>query len=314
MVDAYESTYYDPDMITLFLFGAGASNGSLDCIPYCPPLGRQLFNKLQKAGGIARTIRGELADLFSQDFEKGMDVFFDKRNEDVTAFLREMAKYFAKFEPGPNNLYKKLISALSGSKDKLVFSTINYDLLIKIALNQAGFAISYSGLPVPKNHFPVIKIHGSCNFLPEVEPRQIRGVRFRVPKRAGILDARVRAVTPQEVIEFCHREDSIAPVIAMYGGSKWVPFCRRFVEEQQKYWQHEAYRAKRIFIIGAGVHERDTHIWEPLAKSTAWLGYIGDEWPKFYRWANDNKRERVDFVAERFEDAIPVIASRMTRP
>lgn len=314
MVDAYESTYYDPDMITLFLFGAGASKGSLDCIPYSPPLGCQLFNELQKAGGIARTICDDLADGFQQDFEKGMDVFFDKRNEDVTAFLREMAKYFAQFEPGSSNLYKRLISALSGSKDKFVFSTINYDLLIEIALNQAGFAISYSGLPVPKNNFPVIKIHGSCNFLPKVRPRQIRGVQFKVPKTAGILDARVRAVTPQEVIEFCRTEDSIAPVIAMYGGLKWVPYCGPFVEEQQKCWQHEAYRAKRIFIIGVGVHTRDTHIWEPLAKSTAWLGYVGDEWPKFYRWANDNKRERVDFVAERFEDAIPVIASRMTRP
>ena len=300
-------------MITLFLFGAGASNGSLDCIPYCPPLGCQLFNELQKAGGIARTICDDLADRFKQDFEEGMDMFFDKRNEDVTAFLREMADYFVKFKPGPNNLYKRLISTLSGSKDEFVFSTINYDLLIEIALNQAGFAIAHSGLQIPKNNFPLIKIHGSCNFLPEVQPRQIQGLQFKVPKTAGILDAQVRAVRPQEVIEFCRREDSIAPAIAMYGGLKWVPFCGRFVKEQQKYWQHEVYRAKRIFIIGSGVHKRDTHIWEPLAKSTTWLGYVGHEWPKFCRWANDNKRERVDFVAESFKDAIPAIASHVTR-
>jgi hypothetical protein len=300
-------------MITLFLFGAGASNGSLDSIPYPPPLGCQLFNELQEAGGIARTICDDLADRFQQDFEEGMDMFFDKRNEDVTAFLREMARYFVRFKPGPNNLYKKLISKLSGSKDEFVFSTINYDLLIEIALNQAGFAISYSGLPVRKNNFPVIKMHGSCNFLPDVQPGQIQGVQFKVPKTGGILDAPVRAVRPQEVIQFCRREDSIAPAMAMYGGLKWVPFCGGFVKEQQKYWQHEVYRAQHIFVIGAGVHTRDTHIWEPLAKSTAWLGYVGHEWPEFCRWANDNKRKRVDFVAESFKDAIPAIASYATR-
>ena len=294
-------------MSTLFLFGAGASHGSLDCTPYPPPLGCQLFNELQKAGGIARTICDELADMFQQDFEKGMDAFFNQRNQDVTTFLRDMAKYFAQFESGPNNLYKKLIDAVCGSKDESVFSTINYDLLIEIAVNRAGFAISYSGLPVKKNNFPVIKIHGSCNFLPKVQSEQIRGVRFKVPKMGGILDAEVEAVKPKEIIEFCEREDSIAPAIAMYDPSKFVPCCRRFVEQQQKCWQREVYRAKRIFIIGAGVHERDTHIWEPLAKSTAWLGYVGPKLDDFRSWANTNKRRRVGVIAQTFEDAIPFI-------
>ncbi len=300
-------------MSTLFLFGAGASYGSLDCTPYPPPLGCQLFNELANAGGIARTIHGELADLFQQDFEKGMDAFFDERNEDVSAFLRDMAKYFVQFKPGPNNLYKKLVSAIQGCKEEPVFSTINYDLLIEIAVNQAGFAISYSGLPVPKNDFPVIKIHGSCNFLPKVEPRQIQGIKFKVPKTAGILKAGVQAVTPRKVIEFCQREDSIAPAIAMYAGSKWVPYCGQFVEHQQKYWQHAVYQAKRIFIVGAGVHERDTHIWEPLAKSAAWLGYVGPKSSDFYRWANSNNRVRVCCVGKTFEDAIPAIAQSMNR-
>jgi len=295
-------------MSTLFFFGAGASRGSLDCTPYCPPLGCQLFNKLQNAGGIARTIRRELADLFRKDFEEGMDAFFNGHNEDVAEFQRHMAKYFAQFEPGPDNLYKRLISVLQQSKDEYVLSTTNYDLLIEIAVNQAGFAISYSGFPVNENNIPVIKIHGSCNFLPDTAPGQIRGAKFKVPRTGTILEAQVKAATRQEIVKFCGSEDSIAPAMAMYAGSKWVPFCRKFIEQQQKYWQSEVYRAKRIFIIGAGLHKQDTHIWEPLAKSKAWVGYIGPKSDDFYRWANGCNRKQASVIAKTFKDAIPIIA------
>lgn len=296
-------------MSTLFLFGAGASNGSLDCTPYCPPLGCKLFNELQDAGGIARTIRGELSDLFQRDFEKGMDTFFDECNEDVAEFLRDMAKYFAQFEPGPKNLYRKLIDALRESTEELIFSTVNYDLLIEIAATEAGLIVYHNGRPFLRETLPLLKLHGSCNFLPKVRPGQIRGARFKMGGTAGtILKAPVIPATPKEVIEFCQREDSIAPAIAMYAPSKWLPFCRDYIEKQRRFWQAEVYRAQSIYVIGAGLHEQDTHIWEPLAKSTAWLGYVGPESDDFYRWANSSNRKQVSVVAKTFEDAIPLIA------
>lgn len=302
-------------MSTLFLFGAGASNGSLDCTPYCPPLGCKLFNELQDAGGIARTIRGELSDLFQRDFEKGMETFFDERNEDVTEFLRDMAKYFVRFEPGPKNLYRKLIDALRESTEELIFSTVNYDLLIEIAATEAGLIVYHNGRPFLRETLPLLKLHGSCNFLPKVRPGQIRGMRVKMGGTAGgILKAPVIPATPKEVIEFCQREDSIAPAIAMYAPSKWLPFCRDYVEKQQRFWQAEVYRAQSIYVIGAGVHEQDIHIWQPLDKSLGRLTYIDPNPEQFRRWASSKNRAFSDVIPLPFDEAIPVIMRRMRRP
>jgi len=294
-------------MTTLFFFGAGASHGSVDCTPYCPPLGCQLFDELQKASAILNKVHTNLADLFRRDFEKGMDKFFVAHQEDVPEFLRDMARYFAQFEPGPNSLYKGLIDKLTENKEKFVLATTNYDLLIEITVNQARFFISYSGLPVEENNIPLIKMHGSCNFLPKVHPDQIKNVRFQVPMTGSILDAQVLAGTAQDVIEFCQVHDSIAPAIAMYHELKWVPFCRGFVAQQREFWRQEVYGAKQIFVIGTAIHEHDKHIWEPLAKASAWLGYVGLEWDDFRKWAGSNNRKQISFIAETFKDAVPII-------
>jgi protoporphyrinogen oxidase len=92
-------------MSTVFLFGAGASYGSGECYPKNPPLGPGLFAELQRWGGVAATVDEDLRRTFEGDFEKGMEHFFRTRNSDITPFLREMADYFAQFEPGPNNYY-----------------------------------------------------------------------------------------------------------------------------------------------------------------------------------------------------------------
>lgn len=298
-------------MSTLFLFGAGASKGSLDCRPYPPPLGCQLFDELRNEGGIASTIGGKLADLFRKDFEKGMDAFIDERNTDVIEFLRDMAKYFAQFEPGPNNLYRKLIMDLQGSKDKYIFSTINYDLLIEIAANQSGFNISHTGFSVPEDNILVIKMHGSCNFLPEVQPGQIRNVKLDVPRTGGAFDAPVYPGTPQEVIEFCNIQDSVAPAIAAYAHSKWRPICQNFIKKQQEYWEREVSRAERIFIIGAGVHIQDTHIWQTLERSLGFLIYVDPNPKQFLSWASDRNRDFVDCIPLSFEKALPVIVKQL---
>jgi hypothetical protein len=92
-------------MSSVFLFGAGASKGSLDCHPYSPPLGFELFPDLQKAGGVAATVEETLANIFiKENFEAGMAEFIETRNTDITALLREMSAYFVQFIPGENNL------------------------------------------------------------------------------------------------------------------------------------------------------------------------------------------------------------------
>lgn len=302
-------------MSILFLFGSGASHGSLDCIPYPPPLAKGLFDELQKAGGITSTIDGKLADLFRQDFEVGMDQFFKERNTEVVRFLREMALYFARFEPGLKNQYTRLIKSLMSVNDKVIFSTTNYELLIEMAASNAGLGVHYYCPLLPtKDFLPVLKIHGSINFLPVIGGT-VKNAKFKMASTKGTaIEAQVRITDSlQQIIHFCETEDSAAPAIAMFAPSKWVPVCKKFVEQQQKYWQNEVYRASHIFIIGSGVHERDTHIWKPLEKSLGFLTYVDPNPEQFLTWAESRNRALVDVIPQSFGDAIPLIERSISR-
>jgi hypothetical protein len=237
-----------------------------------------------------------------------MEEFFEKRNVEVTAFLREMAEYFVQFSPGPDNLYRKLIDALRGYK--AVFSTTNYDLLIELCVKQAGRLVSYAGFPLPENNIPVLKIHGSCNFLPDVLGR-FKNVGFKIRAGGAILSAPIRPASPQEVEKFCRTEDSIAPAISMYARGKAVLFCPEFIKHQQQEWEKEIHISRRIFVIGLRVNEEDTHIWGTLARAKVPIGYVGREPEEFESWAKKNKRKKICVVSDSFEDAIGRIAKNI---
>lgn len=301
-------------MSSVFLFGAGASYGSMDCYPHPPPLGCKLFRELQKAGGVAASIEPSLSTLFEEDFEKGMAEFRSKRNVETTAFLREMSLYFAKFAPGPDNLYGRVIKILKETKSKAIFVTTNYDLLIELAILRAGYKYAHQEFPVPVDNIPVLKIHGSCNFLPTLPPRHITNIGFDVGTESGatIMDIDVSVATPYEVIEFCRREDSIAPAIAVYAKGKQILFGYRFVDRQQQAWQLEVKRASKIYVIGLRVNPEDTHIWGALKSAKAPLHYVGGESDEFIEWKNNQKRKQAYIVGEKFEEAIPHIKRHLT--
>lgn len=203
-------------MSSLFLFGAGASFGSGPCAPHPPPLGDQLFPALQAAGGIAATVEADLANAFA-NFEVGMDRFWAERNTQTTELLRDMARFFAPFEPLPGNCYGRLLQILGGTRRKSIMVTTDYDLLIEHAVIQAGLLVTYGGLPAPESNIPILKIHGSCNFLPNLQGGQITGISFDLSRSGGgsILNASVMvARSAGEIIDFCNRETSIAPALA----------------------------------------------------------------------------------------------------
>ncbi len=77
-------------MSSVFLFGAGASAFSGECIPTAPPLGKDLFLELKKLGGVASRIDGELAEVFC-DFEAGMAELRVRDDLQTIPFLNEMA-------------------------------------------------------------------------------------------------------------------------------------------------------------------------------------------------------------------------------
>lgn len=301
-------------MSSLFLFGAGASFGSGPCSPAPPPLGSQLFPALAAQGGVASRVPKDLALLFAKDFEAGMDRFWAESNTQASALLREMAKYFVQFEPLPGNCYEQLLEILGGTRKKVVLATINYDLLIEHAVTRAGLMISYSGLPVATSNIPVLKIHGSANFLPELHGGGFSGISFDMSgsESGAILEAGVRiATSTQEVEEFCARQDSIAPALAMYSPSKRVLYCPAFVTAQQEAWLSATRTASRLFVIGVRVHPTDEHVWGALAGSRAPLYYVGREPEDFQEWAATCGRNNAFVLAGSFSEALPAIAAKL---
>lgn len=298
-------------MSDLFLLGAGASYGSLDCTPYCPPLGPKLFAELRKRGGIAATINSPLRELFEDNFERGMAAFREVRDEDSTAFLRQMAEYFVQFAAGPRNLYRELISITKASKRSTTLVTTNYDLLIEQVITEAGLLVAYHGRPVPESNVPLLKIHGSCHFLPDLGSNRITGAIFS--GNGANVETRIKiARSRAEVSAFCRTEDSLAPAIALYAPGKKVLFSPSAVAEQQREWHRELARADILYSIGLRVVIDDDHIWGALASSTARIEYVGFEPDEFQSWAGAVSRKNAHVLAKDFASALPLIRARST--
>jgi hypothetical protein len=212
-------------------------------------------------------------------------------------------------------VYVKLLAGLSDTNRKFVMATLNYDLLIELSATHIGRNISYTICDPGRDNIPILKPHGSCNFLPALRPRQIYNLSVIVDptKHGAILDAPVRVANPAEVIEFCARENALAPALALYEKGKDTLFCPSFVKTQQAEFKTAVERANQLFIIGVRVSEEDDHIWLPLASTRVPLYYVGPDASEFLSWAARHRRRRAIHFASSFEDAVPKIISLHAR-
>jgi hypothetical protein len=286
-----------------FVFGAGASYGSLDCKPSTPPLGNDLF-KAMRDGGFLSFVNEECAEKFS-DFEVGMDFFYKNHSGFVVRFLQEMSLFFLKYDLGDENLYFKIAEQLARSKKRAVFMTTNYDLLLEKSFERAGLDYSYSFGDSP-DQVSLLKIHGSCNFIPQCT---FTGIAFQFSPdwRGPAIRSNFRAeLDLRKVMKFC-MSSSIAPAIAMYSPDKTRLFDGVFVESQYSSWVESLSHCESIFVVGLRVHLVDRHIWELLAVTTAKIYYVGSQKEVFEKWASENGRSGDVAISGRFEGAIEEI-------
>lgn len=291
-------------MTTVLFFGSGASRGSLDCTPEAPPVGPALFTELRKRGGVFATISEDMAAAFNRRFEEGMARFIEERPMDRPAFLREMALYFLQFRPGPRNLYREVIRRAKASRRRTVYSTINYDILIELSAESLGFGWS---IVVPREHpmaIPVLKLHGSCNFMPDLKGLILRGT--KVGSSTSVYEGDIVAMLPQNAEQFLRTEDVMGPVLAMYEERKRVVYAPAKIQEIQAIWKRELAEARRIYVIGVAVNLSDTHIWGPLAQTQASVGYVGleSDVAVFEDWAAKNREGPSEIVSLGFENAV----------
>jgi hypothetical protein len=216
-------------MAALVLLGAGASYGSESDKTNCPPLGNALFDELEKRGGVAATLPDELKLIFRQHgFEKGMAAFFERNQERVAQFQRELGNYLATFEPSPRSLYTSLLKSVPDRR--VIYSSLNYDLLLETAAWRLDRHTSYDIITTDKDT-RLLKLHASCNFWPHEPGLTIKKITAKRTVGA-VVDIGVKVLGRNDALEKYKNPDAYAPVMAVYAEGKQVQYCPSFVRQQ----------------------------------------------------------------------------------
>jgi hypothetical protein len=298
-------------MSVVILLGAGASYGSGPCDPHRPPLGKDLFAKLQQRRGAFSRLPQAVAAEFERDFETGMHQVRQHHDQLSRNLLREMAGYFAQFAPLNGNHYFGLVNAISRSRRRVVVASLNYDLLFEGAASQSGHLVRHSASIGSRPAISVLKIHGSCNFLPAVPMQLMAGV--EVVNCTVHVDAPVRIGRNRaEVLAYCNEPNAFPPAIALYAPGKEVLYCPEYVSRQQREWETAVREARLIIVVGVRLVAMDQHIWLNIARSTADLAYVGSEADVIREWAASHGKRNVASMGATFEESLPLIAGRLS--
>lgn len=299
-------------MATSFMIGAGASYGSLDCRPYCPPLGKDLFAELIRFNPDVKKYALPYETKFLQDFEQGMKLLYTNSPEYIAHFLRTMAAYFCQFEVGSNNLYVEMFRNAKLNQRRNYISTLNYDLLIEEAVNVCGYRVAYYVSNVPKDNQSLLKLHGSCNFLPPPVLRS--GIRDVVVVNTanyptGLMEYEPHVCTNRkEIVDFAKQANvSIGPAMSIFSERKPMPYAAKFINGQQQQFVESIAKSKRIVIIGIALNPLDNHIWDNLKKFNGTIAYFNPDVSAFKRWVENAHPKRYRAFDVKFEKAVSIL-------
>jgi hypothetical protein len=111
---------------------------------------RDLYPQLGRAfPGTWGTLPPDLQAELKADFELAMNKLCDNRSHAVAPLMQGMATFFAQFGLPLDRAdgYSRLIAELHerGKVQSVLFSTLNYECLLEIALTTARYKIIYSG-------------------------------------------------------------------------------------------------------------------------------------------------------------------------
>ena len=297
-----------------FLFGAGASAFSGPCWPHRPPLGAGLFAELKPLLRCAPSIEAGLEAMFKTDFEEAMDFLWRSNGALVQSFQQDLARYFLRFHPSHGNYYKTLLALLYAKKRRALLSTLNYDLLIERSLQQLGLRATHGFDKTPAYRVLVLKLHGSCNLIPDMGPTTITDISIDTgpppppgQRHVGVGGFPLKSATLAEMRAFLHARQTVVPSIAIYHRSKAVRDCPQGVERIQNFWKGALRDASKLFIIGVRLVEHDHHIWDAIAACNTEIFWVSPDAAAAKRWARSNDA-RLVHVCNSFKDFIPYYA------
>jgi hypothetical protein len=305
-----------PPPTIAFLIGAGASHGAGDATPFRPPLGYDLFPRLEEAFPETwGSLTAEEQDAFSPTgagFEDGMKLLWEAFDERAWHALRDLGFFFSRFRlrPRGGDSYSRLLIALNslGLVQRSCAASLNYECVFEIACAQAGISVDHLGSGDPQS-LRVAKPHGSCNFLAGLH--NFRNVTIVAsPAQPQLLSADVNVVPP-DAVEACYRDGyTIPPVMSLYAPDKRTPVGFDIVNGMRDDWGRWAASARVIVSIGAHPYLADEHIWQPVVESDAKVLYIGGQRPDYDRLAVA-LGGRLEYLGHDFAPALEPLLSRL---
>ena len=282
-------------MTNLIFFGAGASFGS--DTSGTPPTSNKLIDALISFNteGWGRLSK-EYIESFRDDFEQTM-VQLSKQNPHLLPPLqRAMAAFFFQFHPGPNNLYRKLALKIHETSWRGIFVSLNYERLLEISLISEGILPIYNQSSKNPKEIEICLPHGGCNFFCESVQGASNMVSFMGP--AVTTKGSIRII--RNPVEFSSRirGDAFPPVMSYFEPQKRTTSGMNFIESQRRRYREVVLSSEKIALIGLKVRPHDTHIWGPLAETSAELIYCAGEHSseEFLTWGRKRRSHLVSHI------------------
>lgn len=294
------------------LFGAGASYGVGDIVPERPPLGNQLFAELARCfRGSWGSLPAEVAQLFAENFEKGMALLWERFSPSVPTLMQHMAIYFVQFRPrSPGaTLYCRLVRAIetASARERVLLSTLNYECLLDHSIWHMSVPVNYGDFP-NGGGITVWKLHGACNLLP-VGIAATRGVSFTSGVGFGTTIRPAKDLN--EILEFCLGDNSLPPVMCLFMPGKPIQVSAGSISGVQAAWREKVMTADRVAVVGVFPNVEDTHVWDTLANIQGELIYVGGADP-FEKWRAQYRPDKpAKLLAERFDAAFEPLINLM---
>ncbi len=279
----------------LAFFGAGASLGSDDG-RYTPPIASRLYDALAvfNPDGWGR-LEAAVAQRFRDDFEAAMTTV----NPHVMAPLqRAMAAYFFQFVPRPENLYVEIARRIRARPWPGAWATLNYERLGELALGSQGIPLVVGGPPTRAGQIELCLPHGCCHLFCDSVTGLASAVSF-----AGLqvtTNGPVRQIADPSEHSRRLMTDAFPPVMCYFEPAKRTTSGDSFIQGQKARFRQLVAEAEIIAVVGVRVRSVDTHIWGPLATTSAHLVYCaGPSGAAECRvWAEKERTGRSDIILD----------------
>ena len=292
-------------MKNMIIFGAGASFGSGKTFfgwgdkpeEKTTPLGKQLFKDLQVFDpNDWGKLDQSYANIFKDDFEKGMEALANNASDRLAPLQRKMASYFFNFRLNKSNLYMKLAQKMKASRWSGAVASLNYERLIEVALTASGFCVTcYSGIEpddnTNENSIELCLPHGCCHLFCSV-----RGSNTSV-SGSVYTEGNITPIRNQSEFQRRIEEDSLPPVMCYFDPKKEALSGKNFIDGQKKRLNTLISQAENIAVIGVAVRLDDKHIWDPLIQTKGRLIYYSGN-------SSDNEFNKIKSKRYRSDDIV----------